>query len=145
MEQENKKKSRNERLVLYLIKIEGFWCFWFKLLLLSLPGSVATVNAQISTSHEAAGITDQKHTSATELVRQRQATEHVFLGPLLLAVGEVVEQVLQHLGHDVAGREGVDADAVSAPFGGEVASELDDGSFGGIVGTEIVLVSFRLS
>jgi hypothetical protein len=144
MEQENKKKSRNERLVLYFIKIEGFWCFWFKLLL-SLPGSVATVNAQISTSHEAAGITDQKHTSATELVRQRQATEHVFLGPLLLAVGEVVEQVLQHLGHDVAGREGVDADAVGAPFGGEVASELDDGSFGGIVGTELCWLILRLS
>ena len=106
---------------------------------------MTTVNAQVGTSHEAAGITDQKDTGATELVRQRQATEHVFLGPLLLAVGEVVEEVLQHLGHDVAGREGVDADAVGAPFGGKVASELDDGSFGSIVGTGMFLLVSKFS
>ncbi|KAI6890292.1 hypothetical protein KC325_g258 [Hortaea werneckii] len=33
-----------------------------------------------------------------------------------------------------AGRDGVDADVVVAPFGGEVAAELQHGGFGGVVG-----------
>lgn len=68
-------------------------------------------------------------------MRVADAAEHVLASPLGLALGMNIEKVLQHLGLDVSGRERVDADAVLAPFGGEAASELDDGRLGGIVNT----------
>ena len=45
-----------------------------------------------------------------------------------------LEQSLDHGSCDVAGRNCVYADAVAAPFGSEVAAELEDGGFGGVVG-----------
>ena len=44
------------------------------------------------------------------------------------------EERFHHGGDDVAGRDGVDADAVVAPFRGEVAGELEDTGFAGVVG-----------
>lgn len=103
-------------------------------MVLQLPRSMATVHPQIASRHKAAGIADQKHSRATVFLGPRQATQHVLLGPFLAALGELHEQVLDHLRDDVAGADGVDADVVLAPFGGEVAAELDDGGFGGVVG-----------
>lgn len=99
-----------------------------------LPGSMATIHPQIASSHKAAGVTDQKHSRATVLLRARQTAQHVLLGPFLAALGVLHKQVLDHLGDDIPGADGVDANVVLAPFGGEVAAELDDGCFGGIIG-----------
>lgn len=101
---------------------------------ITLPSSMATVHPQIASRHKATSIADQEHRRATVFFRARQTTQHVLLGPFLAALGKLHEQVLDHLGDDVAGADGVDTDVVLAPFGGEVAAELDDGCFGSIVG-----------
>lgn len=95
---------------------------------------MSTVNAQVTTSHEAARITEQEDRRTAVLLRTGQAAQHVLLGPLVAALGEVDEELLDHGGDDVARGDGVDADVVLAPFGGEVAAELDDGCFGGVIG-----------
>lgn len=95
---------------------------------------MATVNAQVAARHETAGIAEQEDGRAAVFFRAGQAAQHVLLGPLVAALGEVDEELLHHGRDDVAGRDGVDADVVLAPFGGEVAGELDDGCFAGVVG-----------
>lgn len=67
-------------------------------------------------------------------MRQTKLAQHVMCGPVAFAVGVLFEQSFHHGGHDVAGRDCVDADAVSAPLGCETAGELQDAGFGGIVG-----------
>lgn len=100
----------------------------------SLPSGMATVNAQVAASHEAASIAEQEDGGTAVLLRAGQTAQHVLLGPLVAALGEVNEELLHHGGDDVAGGDGVDADVVLAPFGGEVAAELDDGCFARVVG-----------
>lgn len=98
-----------------------------------LPRGVATIHAQVAASHEAAGIAEQEDRGATVLLWPGEAAQHVLLGPLVPAVGELDEQLLDHGGDDVAGGDGVDADVVGAPFGGEIAGELEDSGLAGIV------------
>lgn len=95
---------------------------------------MATVHAQVATSHEAAGVAEQEHGGTAVLLRARQAAQHVLLGPLVAALGELDEELLDHSSHDVAGGDGVDTDVVLAPLGGEVAAQLDDSGLAGIVG-----------
>ena len=102
--------------------------------LLHLPRSMATVNSQVTTSHEAARIAEQEDRCTAVLLRAGQAAQHVLLGPLVAALGELDEQILDHLGDDVARGNGVDADVVLAPFGSQIAAQLDDGRFAGVVG-----------
>lgn len=99
---------------------------------------MTTVNAQVRSSHEAAGITDKEDGSTTELRRITDAAKHVLAGPLGLALGVDVEEVLEHLGLDVSGGEGVDTNAVLTPLGGQAARELEDGGLGGVVDTTFV-------
>lgn len=98
------------------------------------PRSVSTINLQITTSHEAARITDTEYRSTPVLLRHTQLAQHILRRPVASALGVLLEQGLHHSGRDVAGRNGVHADAVAAPFGSEVAAELEDGGFGGVVG-----------
>ena len=95
---------------------------------------MATVHAQVATSHEAASITEQEDGCPAVLLRAGETAKHVFLWPLITAVGEVNEQLLYHRSDNVARRDGVDTNVVLPPLGGEIASELDDSSFAGIVG-----------
>jgi hypothetical protein len=97
---------------------------------------MTSVDAEIAARHEAAGVAEEKDGGTTVLLGSAEAAEHVLLGPSGLAVGVVDEQILQHLGQDVAGGEGVDTNAVLAPFGSQVASELDNSRLGRIVDTE---------
>jgi hypothetical protein len=111
-----------------------------------LPSGMPAIHAQVTSGHEAARITEQEDRSAAVLLRARQAAEHVLLGPLVTALRELDEQLLDHGGDDVAGRDGVDADVVLAPLGGEVAAQLDDGGLAGVVGgTNETLLNFRIS
>jgi hypothetical protein len=93
------------------------------------------VHAQIAAGHKAAGVADQENRSTTVLGRARQATQHVLLGPLGATLGKLDKQVLDHLGDNIARRNGVDADVVLAPFGGQVAAQLEDAGFGSVVGS----------
>lgn len=95
---------------------------------------MSTVHAQVAAGHEAACIAKQENGSAAVLLRTGQAAEHVLLGPLVAALGEVDEQLLDHGSDDVAGGDGVDSDVVLAPFHGEVAAQLDNGGLAGVVG-----------
>lgn len=101
---------------------------------LHLPRGMATVHAQVATSHEAARIAEQEHGGTAVLLRAGQTAQHVLLGPLVAALGELDEQLLDHLGDDVAWGNGVDADVVLAPLGSQVAAQLDDSGFAGVVG-----------
>lgn len=99
----------------------------------NLPSRVASVNAKIATRHEAAGIAEEEDGGAAELLGAADAAEHVLTCPLGLALGVVVEEVLEHLGQNITGGEGVDSDSVLAPFGSQAATQLDDGGLGWIV------------
>lgn len=106
------------------------------------------VHSQVAPRHKGAGIADQKHSGTTVLLGRAEPAEHVLCGPLLATLGKLDEELLDHGGDDVAWRDGVDADAELAPFGGEIAGKLEDTGFGGVVcGTDealdnIICVSF---
>ncbi len=92
------------------------------------------INPHIRPGHERTRIANQKHRRAPVLLRFTQFAQHILRRPVSSPLGVLLEERLDHGGHDVAGREGVDADAVGAPFGSEVAGELDEAGFGGVVG-----------
>ena len=98
------------------------------------PRGVSAVNLQITASHEAARIADAEHGRTPVLLGHTQLAQHVLRRPVAPALGVLLEQSLDHGSCDVAGRNCVYADAVAAPFGSEVAAELEDGGFGGVVG-----------
>lgn len=95
---------------------------------------MSTINLKITASHKAARIADAENSRTPVLLRHTQLAQHVLRRPVAPALRVLLEQSLDHGGRDVAGRNGVHADAVAAPFGGEVAAELEDGGFGGVVG-----------
>lgn len=81
-----------------------------------------TINLQVTSSHEAARIADAEHSRASVLLRHTQLAQHILRRPIAPALGVLLEQSLHHRGGDVAGGNGVHADAVAAPFGSEVAA-----------------------
>ena len=91
---------------------------------------MTAVDAEIGASHEGACVAEEEDGGAAVLVRHADAAKHVLFSPLGFALGVVVKEVLEHLGEDVAGGEGVDPDAVLAPFSSEVAAELHYSSLG---------------
>lgn len=99
----------------------------------NLPRMVATIHDQIAASHVATCVAQQKHRCTAVLLRLGQSAQHILLWPVLLPAGVFVEQDRDHRGHNVPWGNGVDPDAVFAPFGCKVAGELDDCCFGGIV------------
>lgn len=94
---------------------------------------MATIHAQVASSHETASIAKQKDSSATVLFRSGETTKHVLFGPLVAAFRVLDEQLLNHSGNNVTRGDGVDADVVGAPFGREVAGELEDSSLASII------------
>ena len=96
---------------------------------------MATVNPQIRSGHEAASLAKEENSSAPVFLRVAETAKHVGVGPVGPAFGERLEQAGGHGGDDVAGGDSVDADAVLAPFGSEVAGKLQDSRFGSVVGT----------
>ena len=95
---------------------------------------MSAINLKITSSHETARITDAEHSRSPVLLRHTQLAQHILRRPVAPALGVLLEQSFHHSGRDVAGRNGVHANAVAAPFRGEVAAELEDGGFGGVVG-----------
>ena len=95
---------------------------------------MSTINLQITARHKAARITDAEHRSAPVLFRNTELSQHILRRPVAPTLRVFFEQSFDHGSRDVARGDGVDADAVGAPFRGEVAAELQDGGFGGVVG-----------
>lgn len=89
--------------------------------MVSLPGSVAAIHSQVASRHEATSITEEEDGSTTVFIWVGESAEHVLLGPLIATVRELVEQLLNHGGDNVARGDGVDADVELTPFGSEVA------------------------
>lgn len=50
---------------------------------MSSPCGVTTVNAEVTTGHEAAGVAEEEDCSTAVLVGCGKSTEHVLLGPLV--------------------------------------------------------------
>lgn len=95
---------------------------------------MATVHAQVATSHEAAGIAEQENGCTAVLLWPGETTKHVLLRPLVATIREVDEQFLNHSSNNVARGDSVDTNVVLAPLSGEVTAQLDDGGLTGIVG-----------
>lgn len=87
---------------------------------------MSTINSQIRTRHESARFTDQEHGGAPKVFRPAQLAKHVLFRPLLPTLRELLEELFDHGRYDVARRDGVDADAVLAPFRSEVPCQLDE-------------------
>lgn len=105
---------------------------------------MATVHAEVATSHETAGIAKQEHRGATILLRTGKTAEHIFLRPLLAALRELHKQFLYHRSDDIARRDGIDANIVSSPFSREISSKLENGGFASVVsGTNQTLQKTR--
>ena len=95
---------------------------------------MSSINLQIRTRHKSTRITDQEHRGPPVILWLAQFPQHVLRRPCLPPFGIQLEQLLNHVGHDIAWRDGVDAYAVGfAPFGGQVACELDYGGFACVV------------
>ncbi len=104
-----------------------------------------SIHPQIRARHESARVAQQEHGCSPVVFRFTQLPEHILGGPIGAAFGVETEELFDHGGHDVAGGDGVDADAVGAPFGGEVAGELDDAGFACVVGgTDETLTEIRV-
>jgi hypothetical protein len=95
---------------------------------------VASIDAQVASGHETASIAEKEDSCSAVLLRRGQTSKHVVLGPLVAALGVLDEELLNHSGDDITGRDSVDTDVVLAPLGGKVAGELDDGRFASVVG-----------
>lgn len=95
---------------------------------------MSTVHPQIAPRHETTCITHQEGRRSAVLLRPTQPPQHILRRPLLLPLRKLLEQRFHHRRHDVAGRDAVHANGVRSPLRGEVARELDDGRFGGVVG-----------
>lgn len=93
-----------------------------------------TIDPQITPRHKAARVADAKHRRAPVLLGHTELAQHILRGPVAPALGVFLEESFDHGRRDVARGDGVDADAVRAPFRGQVAAELEHGGFGGVVG-----------
>lgn len=94
---------------------------------------MSAINLQIASSHEAARIADAEDSRTSVLLGHTQLAQHVLRRPVAPALGVLLEQGFHHGSRDVAGRNGVYADTIAAPFGSKVAPQLEDGGFGGVV------------
>ena len=94
---------------------------------------MATIHPQIRSCHKAAGITDQKDRCTSILLWHTQLPQHVLLRPFASPFWKLLEQCFDHGCDDVTWRDSVDSDTILAPFGGEVASELEHAGFTGVV------------
>lgn len=94
---------------------------------------MSTVNTEVTSRHEAAGVAEQEYGSTAIFLGDTESLKHVLLGPLLFSLGVVVEQIQQHLGQDVPGRESINADAILAPLGGQASGQLDNSGLGGVI------------
>lgn len=113
--------------LLALFHVDAKSCFGW------LPSSMSTVNTEIASRHEAAGVAKQEYGSTAIFLGDAKSLKHVLLGPLFLSLGVVVEQVQQHLSQDVSGRECVDADAILTPLSSQASGKLDNGGLGGVI------------
>jgi hypothetical protein len=86
------------------------------------PRRMPTINLKITSSHEAARIADAEDSRTPVLLRHTQLAQHILRRPIAPALRVLLEQRLHHRSRDVAGRDGIHADAVAAPFGSEVAA-----------------------
>jgi len=99
-----------------------------------LPSAMAAVHTKVGPRHKTWSITDQECSSTSILLRLAKTTHHILSRPISSALRELHKQSFNHSSDDVARRDGIDTNAVLAPFGGEVACQLQDGGFGGVVG-----------
>jgi hypothetical protein len=80
------------------------------------PCSMPTIDLQVTASHKAARIANAEHGRTSVLFGRAELAQHVLRGPVAPALRVLFKQCFHHSRRDVAGRDGVDADAVGSPF-----------------------------
>lgn len=95
---------------------------------------MTAINPHVRASHEARRIAAQEHSGALIVLSITQPAKHVLCRPIGSSLWELDEELLDHAGDDIARRDGVNADAVHAPFGRKVATQLQHAGFRGVVG-----------
>lgn len=86
-----------------------------------LPSSMPAVDPQIRSRHKATRVADQEHRRTTILVGLAQLAQHILRRPIPFPLWKLLKQRFHHGCDNIAGRDGVDTDAVRAPLGGEIA------------------------
>lgn len=94
---------------------------------------MTTIHTEVTASHEAASIANEEDCCTTIFLRPGETTKHILLGPLLATLRELNEQLLDHSCDNVARGDSVNTDIIGSPFGGEVASELENSGLASIV------------
>lgn len=93
-----------------------------------------TIDLQITARHETARVADAEHRRASVLFGHAQLPEHVLRRPVASALWVFLEERFYHRCGDVTRADGVDPDPVAAPLACQISGELEDGSFGGVIG-----------
>lgn len=107
---------------------------------------MTAINPHVRASHEARSIAAQEHGGALIVLNIAQPANHVLCRPIGATLWELDEELLDHTGDNIARRDGIDADAVHAPFGRKVATQLQHSRFRGVVGcAEQVLLMKHVS
>lgn len=97
------------------------------------PSSVATIDKERAPSHEAASIRQREQSRTTELLRHRQAPEHILRFPRRTSRRILLEDLLNHGRNDVTRAKTVDPNAMPPPLHSQRARKLDHSRLGGIV------------
>ena len=77
---------------------------------------MASVDAQIRTSHETGCAADDEHCCSAILSRHAELAEHVLRRPIPPPVWVLFEKLFHHGCDDIPRREGVDTDTILAPL-----------------------------
>lgn len=94
---------------------------------------MTSVNLEVGSSHEAGGIADEKDRRTSVLFRRTQFAEHVLRRPVTSPLWILLKQRFHHGRNDIPGGDGVHADPMFAPLGGEIPCELQNTGLGCIV------------
>jgi len=97
----------------------------------ALPQRIPAINNTIRARHEPAAVRSQKDSQVVQVVDGAQTLLRRVVDPDALLRLERRHSVKRRV--HVARADGVDADLVARPFGGERFGELEDGGFGGVV------------
>lgn len=99
-----------------------------------LPDGVTATDDDVRTVAKGRCMTRKPDRRATDLVGLSNASQRVAMAPTLCHFGVRIQLVRDKTSTDVTRGNCVYANAVGAPFGGQVATKLQKGRLGGIVG-----------
>lgn len=92
------------------------------------------LHPQITSRHKTTRFTQKKNCCPPKLFRPTHSPQHILLRPFDSSLWKSLEQFFYHVCQYVSWADSVDADPVWTPFRRKIACQLDDTSFGCVVG-----------